>query len=109
MGEDESNKGAQGTERVFENKTRTNTQVLSKKCQDGFFSFNGRCLQCPEQSEWNGANCVTKETVENNSTSENADNTTVNQVLDKLNTKDVDSQNVGEANTSGGEAKTEGG
>ena len=51
--------------REFKNVTRTEERVLSKKCEEGYFAYNGRCIKCPEGSTWNGKSCVTSEIKEN--------------------------------------------
>lgn len=32
-------------------------------CPQGFFQLNGKCLSCPDNSLWNGTNCIVKQVV----------------------------------------------
>lgn len=32
-------------------------------CNKDYFLFKGKCLHCPQESRWNGTNCVKQETV----------------------------------------------
>jgi hypothetical protein len=48
MTADAAPKGTQGT----------TTQPPQGNCQPGFFTYDGKCIQCPAGSTWNGTNCV---------------------------------------------------
>ena len=39
-----------------------NTKTILN-CNEGYFLFNGKCLSCPNESRWNGTNCVKTELV----------------------------------------------
>lgn len=44
----------------------TVTNIVTTKtltCEEGFFSYKGRCITCPEGARWNGKNCVRKTVV----------------------------------------------
>ena len=51
------NTGDNGKSTNSTSDSTTNVNV-TLQCEDNFFSFNGKCIQCPEGSKWNGKNCV---------------------------------------------------
>lgn len=50
--------------------------ATSKSCEAGFFFHDGKCLKCPEGSNWNGSQCIKKKQVEEDAGEETSTSTT---------------------------------
>lgn len=65
----DANKGAQANAATQGTQANDGTQAginttpvatVQGKCNPGFFEANGKCIQCPQGSYWNGTNCIKK-------------------------------------------------
>lgn len=52
------NEGVSNTDGTVQESGEVNGGTPEQGCNSGFFVHDGKCIRCPEGSNWNGENCV---------------------------------------------------